>query len=161
MRTIHVVFFDAGGGHRSTALALSEAIRLKQQPWRVELINLQQVLSHIDVVRKATGVYAQDVYNWSLRKGWTHASSRALPAMHGIIRLLHPRIARELSGFWRRRRPDLVVSVVPHFNRAMHEGLSWALPGIPLVTVMTDLADHPPHFWLERQDQYFICGSEL
>jgi len=81
--------------------------------------------------------------------------------MHGIIRVLRPRIARELSDFWRRRRPELVVSVVPHFNRAMHEGLSSALPGIPLVTVMTDLADHPPHFWLECQDQYFICGSEL
>jgi UDP-N-acetylglucosamine:LPS N-acetylglucosamine transferase len=28
------------------------------------------------------------------------------------------------------------------------------------VTVLTDLADYPPHFWIEPQDQYFICGSD-
>jgi len=34
------------------------------------------------------------------------------------------------------------------------------LPGVPMVTILTDLADYPPHFWIERQDQYFICGSD-
>jgi len=28
------------------------------------------------------------------------------------------------------------------------------------VTILTDLADYPPHFWIERQPQYFICGTE-
>jgi 1,2-diacylglycerol 3-beta-galactosyltransferase len=27
------------------------------------------------------------------------------------------------------------------------------------VTVLTDIADYPPHFWIERQEQYVICGS--
>jgi UDP-N-acetylglucosamine:LPS N-acetylglucosamine transferase len=26
--------------------------------------------------------------------------------------------------------------------------------------VMTDLADFPPHFWLEKQDQFMICGTD-
>jgi 1,2-diacylglycerol 3-beta-galactosyltransferase len=26
--------------------------------------------------------------------------------------------------------------------------------------VLTDIADYPPHFWIERQAQYFVCGSE-
>jgi 1,2-diacylglycerol 3-beta-galactosyltransferase len=29
-----------------------------------------------------------------------------------------------------------------------------------LVTILTDLADYPPHFWIEQQDQYFICGTD-
>jgi len=29
----------------------------------------------------------------------------------------------------------------------------------PLVTILTDIADYPPHFWIERQEQYVICGS--
>jgi 1,2-diacylglycerol 3-beta-galactosyltransferase len=33
-------------------------------------------------------------------------------------------------------------------------------PGSPFVTILTDIADYPPHFWIERQSQYFICGSE-
>jgi hypothetical protein len=35
-----------------------------------------------------------------------------------------------------------------------------AMPGVPLVTILTDMADYPPHFWIERQPQYLICGTE-
>ena len=28
------------------------------------------------------------------------------------------------------------------------------------MTSLTDLADFPPHFWMERQDQYLICGTD-
>ena len=24
---------------------------------------------------------------------------------------------------------------------------------------MTDFADYPPHFWIEKQQQYLICGT--
>jgi 1,2-diacylglycerol 3-beta-galactosyltransferase len=33
------------------------------------------------------------------------------------------------------------------------------MPETPFVTVLTDLADYPPHFWIERQEQFLICGS--
>jgi len=48
---------------------------------------------------------------------------------------------------------------VPNFNRALFQSLARALPGIPFVTILTDLADYPPHFWMERQRQYLICGT--
>jgi len=54
----------------------------------------------------------------------------------------------------------MVVSLVPNFNRALGESLKRVLPGAPLVTILTDIADYPPHFWMERQDQHFICGSD-
>jgi 1,2-diacylglycerol 3-beta-galactosyltransferase len=54
----------------------------------------------------------------------------------------------------------MVVSLVPNFDRALGESLHRALPGVPLVTVITDIADYPPHFWIERQDQHFVCGSQ-
>jgi 1,2-diacylglycerol 3-beta-galactosyltransferase len=53
-----------------------------------------------------------------------------------------------------------VVSLVPNFDRALGESLRRAAPAVPLVTILTDLADYPPHFWIERQPQYFICGSD-
>jgi UDP-N-acetylglucosamine:LPS N-acetylglucosamine transferase len=66
-----------------------------------------------------------------------------------------------LERFWRSTEHlDMVVSLVPNFNRALHDALVRARPGVPLVTVLTDTADYPPHFWIERQDQYLICGSE-
>jgi 1,2-diacylglycerol 3-beta-galactosyltransferase len=33
------------------------------------------------------------------------------------------------------------VSVVPNFNRAMGQSLRQALPGVPLVTILTDFAE--------------------
>jgi len=33
-------------------------------------------------------------------------------------------------------------------------------PGAPLMTVLTDLADFPPHFWIEKQEQYVVCGTD-
>jgi UDP-N-acetylglucosamine:LPS N-acetylglucosamine transferase len=42
----------------------------------------------------------------------------------------------------------------------LYDSVTSALPGVPYVTVMTDLADHPPNFWIERgQDQHIICGT--
>ena len=53
----------------------------------------------------------------------------------------------------------MVVSLVPNFNRAMFEGLRGACRKRPYVTILTDFADYPPHFWMERQDQFLICGT--
>jgi 1,2-diacylglycerol 3-beta-galactosyltransferase len=54
----------------------------------------------------------------------------------------------------------MVVSFVPHFNLALGQSLKRAFPGAPFVTILTDLANYPPRFWIERQDQDFICGTE-
>jgi 1,2-diacylglycerol 3-beta-galactosyltransferase len=53
----------------------------------------------------------------------------------------------------------MVVSLVPNLDRALGESVARALPGVPFVTILTDIADYPPHFWMERQVQHFICGS--
>jgi len=37
----------------------------------VQLLNLQEQLDSIDVIRRATGIRIQDGYNLILRKGWT------------------------------------------------------------------------------------------
>jgi len=77
-----------------------------------------------------------------------------------VIRLFQPSLVRTLQDFWRKGQPDLVVSLIPNFNRALGLSLEAALPGTPLVTILTDIADYPPHFWIERQRQYLICGSD-
>ena len=82
-----------------------------------------------------------------------------LPVMHAIIRTYHPAQVRLLTAFWKERRPRLVVSLIPNFNRALFQSLASAAPGVPMVTILTDLADYPPHFWIENQKQYFICGT--
>jgi UDP-N-acetylglucosamine:LPS N-acetylglucosamine transferase len=156
---VDFIYFDAGGGHRSAALALKSVIDRQERGWDVRLLNLQEALDPLDVFRKVLGIRLQDVYNTILSRGWTLGSRYLLPPMHGIIRLYHRSQVRLLTSLWQQRRPDLVVSLVPNFNRALFESLRAALPGVPLVTVMTDFADYPPHFWIEKQAQYLICGT--
>lgn len=121
------------------------------------MVNLQEVLDPLDVFRKLTGVRLQDVYNLLLKKGWTLGSPQMLKALHALLRLYLPAQVRMLRRFWDASRPDLVVSLVPNFNRALFRGLDGRAP---FVTILTDIADYPPHFWIERQPQYLICGSE-
>jgi 1,2-diacylglycerol 3-beta-galactosyltransferase len=124
------------------------------------MVNLQELLDSLDVFRKVTGLRLEDVYNLMLKKGWTLGSGQLTAGMHLLIRMFHGPQVRMLERFWRESRPDMVVSLVPNFNRALGESLKRALPGAPLVTILTDIADYPPHFWIERQDQHFICGSD-
>ena len=158
--TLDFVYFDAGGGHRNAATALQGVIASRDYGWNVRLINLQEVLDPLDIFRKITRIRLQDIYNLLLAKGWTLGSPQLLPLMQGVIRIYHRAQVRLLAEYWERQRPSMVVSFVPNFNRSLFESLRKALPGVPLVTILTDLADYPPHFWMEKQPQYFICGTE-
>jgi Glycosyltransferase family 28 C-terminal domain len=160
MTRIALVYFDAGGGHRNAAAALQEMIQQQQLPWQVELVNLQEILDPIDCVRRMTGLRVEDVYNRMLRHGWTLGSRHLLHLLQGTIRAVHKPTVRLLENSWRAIQPEVIVSVVPHFNRALCESFSNIFPKRPFVTLLTDLADYPPHFWIERQDQFLICGSQ-
>jgi len=160
MKKLDFIYFDAGGGHRAAANALMQVIEQQNRPWEVRLVNLQEVLDEIDVFRKVTRVRLQDLYNLMLKKGWTLGSPQLTAGMHMVIRLFHGQQVKVLERLWRERRPDMVVSLVPNLNRALFESLARACPDVPLVTVLTDIADYPPHFWIERQDQHLICGSD-
>jgi hypothetical protein len=155
LRRLDFVFFDAGGGHRSAANALKAVIEEQGRPWVIRLVNLQEILDPLDIFRKYTGIRMQDVYNVMLQKGWTLGSAQMTVLMHGLIRLYHGGQVRLLKEFWKQDERDLVVSLIPNFNRALRD----SLPATPLVTILTDLADYPPHFWIERQNQYLICGT--
>ena len=160
MKRLDFIFFDAGGGHRSAATAVQTVAEQQERPWQVRLVNLQEVLDPIDIVRRLTGIRIQDTYNFMLRKGWTVGSAQMLKALHACIRLYDRPIVRVLEKTWRERQPDMVVSFVPHFNRALAESFQRVFPERPFATVLTDFADYPPHFWIERQTQFLICGTE-
>ena len=158
---ITFIYIDAGGGHRAAATALCEVIRQQQRPWDVEMVSIQDLLEPIDFIRKHTGIQFQDVYNIMLRRGWTAGTAQLIPMMHLLIRLSHGKQVGVLDRYWAQHRPDMVVSLIPHYNRALKATLDHVWPDTPFVTLLTDIADYPPHFWIERQAQHVICGSEM
>ena len=160
-RKITLIYIDAGGGHRAAATALCEVIRQQQRPWDVEMVSIQDLLEPIDFIRKHTGIQFQDVYNIMLRRGWTFGTAQLIPLMHLLIRLSHGKQVGVLNRYWVQHRPEMVVSLIPHYNRALKTTLDHVWPDTPFVTVLTDIADYPPHFWIEPQEQHLICGSEM
>lgn len=157
---IDLIYFNAGGGHRASALALEAALHRQAPNWQVRLVNLFEVLDPQDKFRSITGSGPEDWYNKRLSRGWTLGMAQELKLLQAAIRFAHPLLLRSLQQHWLRTEPDLVVSLVPNFNRALHESLASSLPGVPYVTLLTDLADLPPSFWIEPdQLQHFICGT--
>jgi UDP-N-acetylglucosamine:LPS N-acetylglucosamine transferase len=160
MTSIELIYFNAGGGHRAAAQALQTVIRQQGRPWQVRCVNLVEVLDPQSRFRGVTGMAPEDLYNLRLARGWTLGLATELKLLQGMIRAGHASLVQRLLPHWRRGRPDLVVSLIPNFNRALHDSLAAALPGVPFVTVMTDMADHPPNFWIEPDlDQHLVCGT--
>jgi hypothetical protein len=160
MRNLTIVFHDAGGGHRNAAGALKTVLEEQHYPWNVRLLNLQELLDPIDLVQRATGHRLQDGYNLLLRKGWTRLTPQLLVLLQCTIRLHHARIVRILRNFWAHNPTDLVLSVIPHFNACLAESIRKEMSSAAFVTVLTDLADYPPNFWIERESEYVVCGSD-
>ena len=161
MKKTEIVFFDAGGAHRSMASGLKSAIEQGDSTLQPVLVNLQEVLDSIDVFRKITGLRLEDVYNLILSRRWTLGLDKFIPPMQWLIRVWQSRAVALIRRHWESSSPDLVVSVVPHFNRALWLSLQGLGRKVPFVTIPVDFADYPPHFWVEpNQQQYFIWGTD-
>ncbi|HET6930167.1 MAG TPA: glycosyltransferase [Candidatus Acidoferrum sp.] len=161
MKKIQVLFHDAGGGHRNAAVALQTVISQQNRGWQVELVQFQELTDHLDVLRKLTGIRIQEQYNTLLRNGWTLGATQLLRVLQTTIRIFHGPLVKLLAGYFLKSDADLLVSVIPHFNGEIAEAWKRVHPERPFVTLITDIADFPPHFWIEAaENQYVICGSE-
>ena len=117
------------------------------------------------MIRRLTGVRIEDFSDSQLKYGLTIGTATMLRITQMLIRQLEPSIIKLLARHWQRSRADLVVSMIPNFNHAILQGLRQAdamqrRSETPMVTILTDMADCPPHFWIERQAQYLVCGTE-
>ncbi len=161
MLHVDLVYFNAGGGHRAAAEALREVREADGARWQVRLVNLFELLDPQALFRRFTGMAPEDYYNRRLARGWTFGMAQELKLLQAAIRLAHLQLVQRLQPHWRQSAPDLAVSLVPNFNLALAHSLRAERPGTPFVTVLTDLADHPPHFWIERgAGQHLVCGTD-
>lgn len=158
---IDLVYFNAGGGHRAAAEALQGALRDRHPDWSVRLVDLFRVLDPEGWFARLTGFAPETYYNKRLAAGFTLGLAQELKVLQAMIRGAHPQLVARLARHWQHTGPDMVVSLVPNFNRSMAHALSLVDERVPFVTVMTDLADYPPHFWVEPGwTQHLVCGTD-
>lgn len=152
---------DAGGGHRSAARALVAAADETGSPVRFRVENFQEILARLDILKRAFGISLEDGYNLILRRHWNVLLLPLLKVMHALIRLRRRALVKTLVAWLREQpRPAAVVSVFPNFNHVIRDALQAAHPGVPLVVVLTDMADFPPHFWIEPGVHRVVVGTD-
>jgi hypothetical protein len=90
-RTVDLVYFNAGGGHRAAAQALQAVLQQRHGPaLQVRLVNLMAVLDAQDRFRRLTGMAPEDVYNRRLARGWTLGLAQELKLLQASVRWAHP-----------------------------------------------------------------------
>lgn len=158
-----VVFYvDAGGGHRSATRALLAAAEERSCAWSFEPVNLQAILAPIDFTRRLTGLSIEETYNFLLRHRLSWTMGPLLRLLHGIIRLRFGAAVRCLADYMAglTPRPAAVLSVFPNLNGVIRDACRQALPGVPFMVLLTDLADYPPHFWIEPGIDRVVVASD-
>src|SRR5207244_12186593 len=120
----------------------------EERSWQTRLLEFKEMLDPIDVWRKITGISIQDSYNLMLRKNWTLGSGKLLIVLHAVIRAYHHLEVDLIEKYWRSNPPDLVVSLIPHFNRAVFDGLRRVSKSVPCVAMFPHLAACTSYFCL-------------
>jgi 1,2-diacylglycerol 3-beta-galactosyltransferase len=151
---------DAGGGHRAATNALLAARDEKGAPFRFRVANLQEVLAPLDVVKRTTGISVEEGYNLVLRRRWTVLLGPLLRLFHLAIAVRRRSLVAAFARHLAARPPAAVLSVVPNFNGVVRDAVGQACPGVPVLVLLTDMADYPPGFWMEPGLDRVIVATE-
>src|ERR1700678_4790502 len=108
MQRIEFCFFDAGGGHRAAATALQMSIQAQERSWDVRLLNIEELMDELDILKKYAGIRIEDQYNWMLRSGWTLGSIQLMKVLQFAIRTRHNATVKLLARHLKESRPDLL-----------------------------------------------------
>jgi 1,2-diacylglycerol 3-beta-galactosyltransferase len=133
-----ILFSDTGGGHRASAQALVEAIRVLDPRAGVELFD-PLIGSGPPLVRRFTSLYAAAIQSSPAAWAAIYHTSNLRPAFAALRAALGVQVPRVLGARIQADDPEVVVSVHPLLNHLARTTISRSGDERPLVTVVTDL----------------------
>lgn len=164
---INVITGQGGGGHYATYHAIRAVAEQQQLPWHFQVTDMDEIIADLAQQNKVKNAYemlgfsGHDLYNLMQKSGWTWLWPLKMRLNKFLVKLNYDVGVKIFEEYWQQQQPDLVLSVMPLYNKALSESLEKAKPGTPYVTVLTDFADYPPAFWIEPEtDNYTVCGTE-
>lgn len=166
-KVINVVTGQGGAGHYATYHAIRALAERKNLPWKFQVTDMDEIITHLSEQNQVKNAYemfgfsGHDLYNLMVKGGWMWLWPLKMRLNKLLVKMNHEIGVKIFTEYWQRQRPDLVVSVMPLYNRGLWQSLQQAQPGTPYITVMTDFADSPPDFWMDREiDSVLVCGTE-
>ncbi len=154
----HILFLfsDTGGGHRSAAEAIIEALHLKfGETISTEMVDIfkECAPTPFDRFPELYPVMVRVPQLWGLGYRLSDGSRR----VHLLERSTWPYVRRSFRSLVQQHPSDLIVSVHPLANAPMLRALGKAHP--PYITVVTDLVTTHA-FWYQRQADLCIVPTE-
>ncbi len=158
-RRVDIVFADAGSGHRTAASGLANALRAIRPAWRVEPVNLVDLLgaqprlaSHVSAgLQRFSRLLREDRIRYLEALGTALASASLRSRMRPDA----------LRAFWQSDSPDAVVSVIPFFNPPVYGAARLANPAVRCVTIPVEPIETTRDYWLTpATDQEYLLATD-
>ncbi|HID87295.1 MAG TPA: galactosyldiacylglycerol synthase, partial [Anaerolineae bacterium] len=136
---ILVLMSETGGGHRSAAEALAEAVEhLRPGQVQVELLDFIALCAPFPLNRAAR-LYRPTVHYAAPLWSWLWYASDDPRRMALFLRILIPLARGKLVALLRQKKPDGIVSVHPLANHLAVQAVQELGQPLPVITVVTDL----------------------
>jgi 1,2-diacylglycerol 3-beta-galactosyltransferase len=151
------LFSDTGGGHRSAAEAIIEALQLESPgSFDIELVDVFKRYAppplNLAPAAYPGMVRVPQMWGFGYRVTDSHRRARALTGA------AWPYVRRAARRFAREQHPDLLVSVHPVLVTSILKGYGADRP--PFFTVVTDLVTTHALWYDRRVDQYVVPTEE-
>lgn len=162
MKSIDIVYFDAGSGHRSSAFALVHALAAQQPQWHIRAVNMLDIFAfdrRLHWMLK-TGI---DYFNWLLIRervfDLTGITNLSLLINDGVRNDQIKRIAR----FWQPNPPQAVVSVTPLYNPVLYRSALTANPNVCCVTIPVDFEEFRQRYWFtpKMSEPHYLLATDV
>jgi glycosyltransferase involved in cell wall biosynthesis len=159
LRRVDVVYFEAGSGHRSAALALQRRLAEIRPTWRTRALDLVDVVAAHRLFQATTRA-GVGYFNRMLTR-------ERVVDLEGLIRLsllcndlLSRSGVERIARFWRDDPPDAVVSVTPMNNETLIRAARVANPRARYLTVPVDFEEVMARYWFTpRHEVEYLVGS--
>jgi 1,2-diacylglycerol 3-beta-galactosyltransferase len=159
-KKVLILMSDTGGGHRSAAEAIAEAVhQLYGEACRVEIADPWADHTPFPINRLGQ-LYGPLVNRGTILWKLIFRSTSNRRVLSLLVRIFWPAIRKSMKDFFRQSNPDVIVSVHPVLTYFSIRALQEANLRIPFVTVVTDLVSLHP-LWLCRETDSCLVPTEL
>ncbi len=149
---------DTGGGHRAAAQAVASAL-VERHPDRFQVRIADPFGPHGNpLLHRIVSLYSPMIRHTPPVWGTLYHATNSRPAVAALVRAYAPLVGPTLLRLLSEYQPALVASFHPLTNHVTARLLRRRLPGIPLITVITDLVDFHVG-WVARAADLIVVPS--
>lgn len=142
-----------GGGHKAAAEALKQSLISAGVGWASSIEMVDGGLLLNEASGSISRFDGDEWYNWLMKRGYYRIAGFCGYIATTGIRLQRRKLERGFEAYFRARKPRVVVSFVPYFNRMYRHALHRSNPESTMVTVVTDMANTAAHTWIDPYDE--------